>query len=117
MSATDDARRVARNIDVIYAAKIAAAVATSMRYAALSLQYFRREQQRERFWKNRTNIAKDTVFAEGVETNDFIGFYIAHLVQYGVYLEKANNRKNEALRPVLQRFAGRYLRDIQAIFG
>lgn len=119
MAARDDADRITRNVyEGLFIRRRAALYALSLNYAAMALQYFMREQERNRFWDNQTFQAKDRVFANAFEQGDtVVGWFIAHGVDYGVYLELANDGVHAALRPVIQRFAGRFFRDVRRIYG
>lgn len=46
-----------------------------------------------------------------------MGWFAAHGVDYGLYLELANDKRNAALLPTIKRFAGRYLGDVKRIYG
>lgn len=98
----DDVERVKGNIRAIYRARIIASYALCRYYAELALQNFRRAQSSSEYWNNRTNTAYNTVFADTIEGKDEVGFLLAHKVEYGVYLELANDRKHEALWPTIR---------------
>jgi hypothetical protein len=87
----------------------------------MALNYFRSVQPPTpetagQFWTNRTGQAAARVFSNAEITSEFVSWFMAHGVQYGVYLELANNRKHEALRPVIQRFASRFFNDVKKIY-
>lgn len=100
----------------IYIRKRRAAVALCLYYAGLVLQSFRQRQANNRFWTNRTRTAVNTVFSEAIDEKGVIGFFLAHAVEYGVYLELANDRKHEAIRPVVMSFYARFMRDLGEIY-
>lgn len=124
---------VSRNLDIIFARKKAAALALCLEYAALILEEFRRQQMVGpgggswidrfngqgvgRYWNNQTEIAARTVFADAFEDDEEIGFFIAHLVEYGVYLEIANNRQHEALRPLIEEYYQKFRKDFEAVYA
>jgi len=90
-------------------------------YAVLGLNYFRSEQppsinRQGRWWFNRTGQAALRVFTDTIRERDVMGWFIAHGVFYGIYLTLANDRQNDALLPVIKRFVGRYLKDVQKLF-
>lgn len=90
-------------------------------YAIQALNYFRAEQppainRQGRFWFNRTGQAALRVFTGPIREGDILGWFIAHGVFYGLYLEKANDGRNAALLPIIKRFAGRYLNDVKRIY-
>ena len=110
--------KVKHNVKSAFERKSAAVYALCLHYSALALQYFRAEQSNNRFWNNQTNIAKDTVFSSAFkDSGDIIGWFMAHSVQYGVYLEKANNEKNAALGPVINEFYQRFLVDLRKLYA
>lgn len=105
------------NIESIMGRKILAAVALCHLYAGLSLQAFRVAQAQDEFWTNQTNMAYNTVFSGVVLTEQFVGFYLAHLMEYGVYLEMANNRLHESLRPIVTGLVDKFVEDVKKTFG
>jgi len=106
---------VKRNIAKIYARKKVAIIALCNEYAAMALKRFQDKQYSNEFWNKNTGVAQDTVFSGTYTEKDFVGFFLAHAVEYGVYLELANNRQNEALRPTVMAFYSRFERDLKAI--
>ena len=117
MSEAQDINNVINNIKNIYSKRRAAVFAISLRYAGLAINYFRTEQAGGRYWENRTNLAKDLMFTDAFVEGEVVGWFMAHGVQYGVYLELANDRMHESIRPVIQRYAGRFFRDVKELFG
>ena len=102
--------------------KIAALEALNRYYASLAINYFLQEQKpginrQGRWWFNRTAQAATRMFAEAFKKSQEIGWFIAHGVDYGIYLTLANDRQNDALTPIIKRFAGRYINDVKKIFG
>lgn len=86
-------------------------------YAGLVLQRFRQKQAQDKFWHNRTNTAYDTVFSDAEVVEGAIYFFLAHTVEYGVYLELANDRKHESLRPTVMAFYSRFTKDLEALYA
>lgn len=117
MSVNDDIKKVKLNIEDIYRKKEAALYALCLNYAALALQYFRSAQGGGRFWRNQTNQAMDRMFTDAFRDSKFIGWLMSHGVSYGVYLELANDRRHEAIRPVIQRYAGRFIAAAKRIYS
>ena len=70
-----------------------------------------------RWWYNQTAQAATRMFARAFRDGKDYGWFIAHGVDYGVYLTLANDRQNDALTPIINRFAGRYLNDVKKLFG
>lgn len=113
---------VKRNIDKIYARRKAALYALAISYAGQALSIFRKEQAEQTFWNNRTNQAYQRVFSKAFKIDkklvqDEIGFFLSHGVIYGIYLELANDRKNEALRPIMMSLAPKFIADAKKIVG
>lgn len=123
---------ISRNLGAIYARKRAAVLALCLEYAALILKEFRVQQLvgpgggswidryngrgAGRYWNNQTESAARLVFSDAFIDDDDLGFFIAHMVEYGVYLEIANDRRHEALRPLIEKFYPLFLRDVRAIY-
>lgn len=66
-------------------------------------------------WTNRTGAAAAGMFTKAFNTAKSTGFFVAHSVDYGVYLELANDRQNAIILPVLKLFAPLYFADIKRI--
>lgn len=107
---------VKRNIRSIEDRRIIATIALCEYYAGLAQQTFRERQIANAFWNNRTGTAYNEVFADSFEDGNDIGFFIAHAVEYGVYLELANDRKHESLRPTLLELLPRFELDLRRIW-
>jgi len=112
-----DVGLVKANIKNIYERRKAAIYALSLYYAGLAINYFRQQQNNGAYWTNQTNQAKDLMFTDAFIEGDIIGWFMSHGVEYGPYLELANNGQNEAIRPVIQRFAGRFLQDVKELYS
>jgi len=124
---------VSRNLDIIFARKKADALALCLEYAALILEEFRRQQMVGpgggswidrfngqgvgRYWNNQTEIAAKSVFSDAFMDEEEVGFFIAHLVEYGVYLELANDRRHEALRPLIEEFYPKFRESLEAVYA
>lgn len=106
----------------IYERKRIAALALSQEYAERCLQAFRERQPlgtegTKGVWENRTGQAAASVFSDTILDGDDIGFFLAHGKDYGVYLELANDRKYEVLRPIVESFAESYFKDMREIYA
>ncbi len=117
MSVRDDVGRVSRRIKGIYERRRLAVYALSLSYAARALNYFRQNQDNNAYWSNRTYQARDRVFADAQIEGDIVSWFIAHGVDYGVYLELANNRLHEALRPTIVHFFDDFKKDLESLYG
>jgi hypothetical protein len=112
---------VKKNIRRIYERRRQALFALSLHYAALAINYFRSKQPatpgaKGAYWTNRTGQAAARMFSNAEISENIVSWFVAHGVQYGVYLELANDRQNEAIRLVIQRFAGRFFQDARKLF-
>lgn len=112
---------VKKNIKKIYNRRRAALYALALDYAAIAIRYFREVQppkpnSQGKFWYNRTGGAAARMFTKPYIEKNIVGWIMSHAVQYGVYLELANDRRNEAIRPIIKRYAGRFFRDAEKFF-
>lgn len=115
--ATEGTEQVKKTISGIYERRIVVGYALSLQYAAYAIAWFRQQQQGNRFWKNRTYQAMDRMFTSGLKGNGYFGWRMAHGVSYGVYLELANDGRNQAIRPTMQKYIGRFLRDVEKLYA
>lgn len=91
-------------------------------YASLAINYFLQVQRPGidtdgKFWHNNTGQAAVRMFANAFNDGKSYGWFIAHGVDYGVYLTLANDRRNDALTPIIRKFASRYFNDAKKLFG
>lgn len=108
---------VGDKVKAIYDRRLVALYALNEFYAAKALKLFREDQKNYQiYWENQTSQAVDSVFSGVIKDNDFIGFFLAHGKDYGVYLELANNRQNEALKPIMDSLYQDYIKDVKAIY-
>lgn len=107
---------VAQKIGLIYERRRAALYALCLRYAGAAINKFRADQRSGRFWSNRSGAARDLMFTDAFIEGDVIGWFMAHAVEYGPYLELANNGKNQAIRPIMAEFLKPFLNDVQKLF-
>lgn len=117
MAIEDDVAKVKGNIGSIYERRRQAVYALSLNYAARALSAFRSAQSQERFWKNQTKQALNRMFSDAQLTDNVVSWFMAHGVSYGVYLELANDRQHEALRPIIAALFPRFKRDLDQIYG
>lgn len=109
--------KVKKNTEEAFLRKKAAAFALAQSASVQAISLFRKEQAKERFWENQTFQAFNRVFSNAFIDADGLGFFIAHGVDYGVYLELANNRRNNALRPIAKLQGIKFLRALKAVYG
>ncbi len=108
---------ITSNISRAFDRKKAAIFALSQAYAAKALAYFQAKQSEDKYWINATNQAKDRMFARGYLENELVGWFMAHGVEYGPWLELSNNRQNAAIRPVIEVFKDAFFADVKAVLG
>jgi len=111
-----DVEMVTKNIAGIVERKKAAAFALAQSLAVQMLNEFRERQSGGEFWTNQTEQAFQRVFTNTGMDAESIFFFIAHGVEYGVYLELANDRKHEALRPLALKYAAKFTKGLKEIF-
>ncbi|NIU83399.1 MAG: hypothetical protein GWN64_07950 [Candidatus Thorarchaeota archaeon] len=107
--------RVSQNIVAIYQRKEAALFALALSYKIKMLNTFRTKQSENFYWTNRTQQAFQRVFSEAVKDGGDIVVFLAHGVDYGVYLEMANDRKHAALKPIVTSLGALFLQDARRI--
>jgi hypothetical protein len=108
---------IKRNVKKYYNDRRAAGIALCLFYAGTAINNFRLKQASNKYWQNQTFTAFDTVFSGVLEEKGVIGFFLAHLEEYGVYLELANDRKNAALLPTVMALYSRFQRDLEALYA
>ncbi len=114
MSASQDAVKVATMIPTIWRARTLPAIyALAKKTAQESVNKMKESHP----WNDQTYSAKNFLFGDAFQEPGAVGFFIAHGVQYGVYLELANDRKNEILRPTIQAFGSEFLVGVRRLTG
>ena len=113
----DSVAAVKSNVQKIYGRRYNALLALCYEYSGMVLNGFLQQQSRNKYWTNRTYVALDTVFSRVIAEKYVVGFFLAHSVEYGIYLELANDRKYAALVPVMMKFLARFEKDLQEIYG
>lgn len=112
---------VKKNIKrILLTRKRAQLIAICYYYAAMALSYFQSVQPPKpdtqgKWWYNQTGQAALRVFTKIINKKNEVGWAIAHGVDYGVYLTLANDRKHDALLPIIKRFAGKFFNDVKRI--
>lgn len=109
--------KINTNIRGVFGRRRTALLALCIQYSAKALQLFRVRQRGRAFWNNQTYTAMNTVFSNPYITTDVVGFFISHLVEYGVYLELANNRKHAALWPIIQELEEEFIEKVRRKMG
>jgi hypothetical protein len=117
-----DASGVVRNIGSIFEMRRAAIYALALQFAATAINYFRSVQPSKpnspgKFWHNKTAQAAARFFTGADYTSDAVRWFVAHGVPHGIYLELTNDRRHEAIRPLIQRYVGRYLDKVKGLYA
>lgn len=102
--------------------RVAQLEAINRYYATLAIEYFIKVQKTGigkpgKFWHNITEQAAARMFARAFNDGKTMGWFLAHGVDYGIYLTLCNDRRHDALTPIIRRFVGRYFRDVRKLFG
>lgn len=116
MAENSDVQKVIKNTTEILKRRIVATEILCLYYAGLALKNFRTDQDENSFWTDRTRTAHNTVFSNAIKEPDEFGFFLAHAVEYGIYLELANDRKHEALRPTVENLFPAFQKDLKRIW-
>ena len=111
--------KVAENVNKIFEKRKKAVIALCRYYAKLVIQDFKDLQNSNYYWENQSFFARDLMFAKQFVEDDkqVVGFFMAHGVSYGVYLELANDRKYAALKPTIDKFLPQFKEDLKKIYG
>lgn len=114
-------KQVADKIENIYERRKAAVYSLALRYATLAINDFRKKQAGNNYWENRSTQAMKRMFTKGFisggTNSDVVGFLMAHGVEYGPYLELANNGLNEAIRPTMNKWAKLFIAAVRRLYG
>ena len=103
--------QVKNNISKIFETRKAKLYALALSYAGQAINKARKEKE----WTDRTSQAVERMFTKAFIDDDEIGFFLSHGVIYGIYLELANDRKYEIIRPVIAELAPKFLEDARKI--
>jgi len=122
LSTSGDISKVVGRIRGIYDRRRAYLYALSLSYAAAAIQRFRAQQpavsgMRGEYWTNQTGQAAARMFTRAFMDGDSVGWRMSHGIDYGVYLELANNRRNEAIRPLVEAYAMAMIAAVRRHFG
>ena len=94
--------------------------ALSLEFAGKAINIFRSRQGTEQgvkyIWTNQTNDAEKRMFSNAFIDGDEIGFFLSHGAAHGVYLELANDRKFEAIRPIMLELAPEFFKAVEELF-
>jgi hypothetical protein len=68
-------------------------------------------------WIDRTGSARELLRGEVVDSNNKVGWEVLHGVEYGIYLETANDGKYAILHPAVLHFQDSFLKDAANYFS
>lgn len=108
---------VGNAVNAIFERKKAALFAEAQRLAAEALNEMQTEQAGNEFWDNQTKQALLRMFSDAFSSADSVGFFLAHGVEYGIYLELANDRQNAILVPKIEKYALKFKLFAQELYG
>jgi hypothetical protein len=109
-------KKVVSNIINIYDRRKVAIYALALRFSAMSINEFRDRQGAEEFWKNQSTQAMKRMFTNAFTGIDVVGFLMAHGVEYGPHLELANNGQNQAIRPIMNKYAALFIAAVKELY-
>ena len=132
MGTAEDTARVKKNIVSEFEIKKAKYYALSLFYAGKAINRFRSFQPDRQggkdaeghdaigkdargYWTNRTVQARNRMFSNAFIEAETVGWFLSHGVEYGIYLELANNRQNEAIRPIVRDLSVLFYEDVRKI--
>lgn len=108
---------VLNNIKNIFEKRKAQIYALSLQYAALAINDFKQRQSGGEFWNNQTNTAMNTMFTNAFIINNIIGWFMSHSVEYGPYLELANNEKHAAIKPIVNKWGPKFINAVKKLYS
>jgi hypothetical protein len=68
-------------------------------------------------WTDRTGEARRGLLGQAIDSKNKIGFEVLHTVEYGTYLETANDGKDAVLFPCIRHFWSAFMKDAQDFFS
>jgi len=68
-------------------------------------------------WQDRSGNARRMLKGFTIKTQNTVGFGVAHRVEYGEYLEMANDGKYAILYPTIEALRVKFFADAAAYFG
>jgi len=121
VAAKDDVQRVKKTVSEIFVRRKAAVYALCLAYAGYAIRRFRARQpavpnSAGRYWVNRTAQAAERMNTRAFKRGNVLGFRMSHGVEYGVYLELANNRRNQAIEPIVMAFGEQFYKALYGLY-
>lgn len=113
--------RVRARIGDIYGKRAVDVQALCCEYAQLAKRILQEKQGLEQnngyYWTNRTSMAIKSARGFTDSGPDYAGWGLAHTVEYGRWLELANNRIHAALEPTVRELAPVFMKKVRKIYG
>lgn len=107
---------VGNNIGIIFELRKAKIRALCESYAGKAIALFRDAQgNQQEYWDNQTYQAYALMFSRAFQQGNDIGWFLSHGVDYGIYLELANDRQREAIRPIIKALLPQFKKDLQSV--
>lgn len=66
-------------------------------------------------WTDRTGAARSGLFAISIEDRNNFEIFMAYSVNYGIWLEVANNRKYAIITPAIRVIGDKLIKDMQGL--
>lgn len=109
---------VLKNIEIQFEKRKLATYALCKRYATLAIKNFRELQAEGYYWDNQSYFAMDLMFTKAFmdKADDSVGFFMSHGVNYGVYLELANNELYAAIKPTINDLLPDFEKDLKKLW-
>ena len=109
------------NIREICKQRQAATFALCKEYELRAKEIFLAEQGTEQlkkgaYWTNQRSVAAKLVTGFADKSEDWVQWGLKHQIEYGPALELANNRKHEALRPIVTRLAPEFMARVKEMW-
>jgi hypothetical protein len=113
--------KVQLNIEAAFKRRKNAALVLCKKYALVAQQQLLEHQGTEQlqegaFWTNRTSLAVKGIVPLTDQDDQSVYFGLAHTMEYGKYLELANNREHESLRPVLRSVLPDFMQEVRKLY-
>lgn len=108
---------VTRNLRSKIGKKVVALYQYALFLAEEAVQEMQTRQATNEFWNNETKQAWLTLFGDAFSEPNVVGFFLAHHMEYGVFLELANDRQNAVLVPTIEKYALKMKLFAEELFG
>ena len=121
MGTKRDVGKVKVNIRNLLGRKYDVALALCNRYAQLAQKTARdrqgKEQGKGQFWTNRTSMAVKSMFGFVIDDSKHVGWGVAHRMDYGKWLEFANNRKHAMLEKTVRVLSPQFFDELRRVYA